>query len=117
MPGSVPLKENCIDVVGYGSNDEMGSFLLQGHIELFTSNKLREKEMANQSMKRLKLAKFALTKSYVSESLKQLVQNKFQAQKINKVEPIQNQQLPSIMAATQGTQRAFVSNRFTNEQI
>jgi hypothetical protein len=73
MPGSAPLKENCIEVVGYGSNDEMGSFLLQGHIELFTSNKLREKEMANQSMKRLKLAKFALTKSYVSESLKQLV--------------------------------------------
>lgn len=57
----------------------MGTFTLQGLIELFSLQKLKEKEMANQTMKRLKLAKFNLVKSYVSKSLKQLVQGKYGA--------------------------------------
>lgn len=65
-----PSKANSIEVVGFGQNDEMGTFTLQGSIELFSTQKLKEKEMANQTMKRLKLAKFTLTKSYVTKTLK-----------------------------------------------
>lgn len=63
-------RPNCMDIVGFGQNDEMGTFVLQGSIELFVSQKLKEKGMANQTMKRLKLAKFSLTKFYVGQSLK-----------------------------------------------
>jgi len=42
-----PIKANCIDIVGFGQNDEMGTFTLQGSIELFNSQKLKEKEMVN----------------------------------------------------------------------
>jgi len=48
----------------------MGTFLLWGSFELFGCQKLKEKGMANQTMKRLKLAKFTLQKSYVNQSIK-----------------------------------------------
>ena len=79
--------------------------------------------MANQTMQRLKLAKFSLTKSYVSESLRQLVAKKLGpsavraiAQTQRRVEPIQISN-PSAEALPQFVPRPFTANRFTSEQI
>jgi hypothetical protein len=33
-------------VVGFGQNEEMGSFLLQGTIEIFSQSRLKEKQMS-----------------------------------------------------------------------
>jgi hypothetical protein len=51
----------------------MGNFKLEGSIELLSAQKLSEKSMVDQKMKRLKLAKFTLTKTYVKQSLNSLV--------------------------------------------
>lgn len=57
-------------------NDEMGPFLIEGYIEIFGQHKLREKVMATQNMRRLKFAKFKLTKKYTSKSIEVLVEEK-----------------------------------------
>ena len=59
-------KVTGVTVVGYGHNDEMGSFILQGAIDLFPKQKLKEKVMSSETMRRLKMAKFSFNKTYVS---------------------------------------------------
>jgi hypothetical protein len=47
-------------------NDEMGPFIIEGQIEVFNISKLKEKVMATQNMRRLKFAKFYITKKYTN---------------------------------------------------
>ena len=54
----------------------MGHFLIEGYIETFGQHKLREKVMATQNMRRLKFAKFVLTKKYVNKTIEALVEEK-----------------------------------------
>ena len=62
-----------VKLCGYGINDEMGPFLIEGLIEVFAQHKLKEKVMATQNMRRLKFAKFSMTKTYTSKSIESLV--------------------------------------------
>ena len=65
-----------LELVGYGSNGEMGQFVLQGKIELIGQNKLKERQMASPQLKRLKIAYFSLEKAYVYKELRQLAVEK-----------------------------------------
>ena len=47
----------------------MGTFLIEGYIEIFSQHKLKEKVMATQNMRRLKFAKFVVNKKYVGKSI------------------------------------------------
>lgn len=54
----------------------MGPFLIEGYIEVFSQHKLKEKVMATQNMRRLKFAKFIITKNYTSKTIEYLVDEK-----------------------------------------
>lgn len=41
-----PYIKQAVKLCGYGTNDEMGHFLIEGYIEIFGQHKLREKVMA-----------------------------------------------------------------------
>lgn len=70
------LSSKAVGICGYGQNDELGPFLLQGHIEVFSKHKLKEKQMATHNMKRLKFAKFELRKKYETQILEELVEER-----------------------------------------
>lgn len=75
-----------VKLCGYGMNDEMGPFLIEGLIEVFSQHKLKEKVMATQNMRRLKFAKFSLTKTYTNKSIESLVEEKREMKKRERIE-------------------------------
>lgn len=70
---------------GYGENDEMGQFILEGYCEIVAQTDLAEKEglkadkssQQNEPMfMKLKIAKFMLQKIYQNKTLPELVELK-----------------------------------------
>lgn len=88
-----PAKQS-VKLCGYGVNDEMGPFVIEGYIEVFSQHKLKEKVMATQNMRRLKFAKFFITKNYTNKTIEELVEDKriirqkekYEQQKVEKKE-------------------------------
>lgn len=69
---------------GYGENNEMGPFILDGYCEVVAISELQEKEglkveKSNQQepmFMKLKIAKFMLQKIYQNQTLRELVEEK-----------------------------------------
>lgn len=69
---------------GYGENNEMGPFILDGYCEVVAVSELQEKEglkveKSNQQepmFMKLKIAKFMLQKIYQNQTLRELVEEK-----------------------------------------
>ena len=69
---------------GYGENNEMGPFILDGYCEVVADSELQEKEglkveKSNQQepmFMKLKIAKFMLQKFYQNQTLRELVEEK-----------------------------------------
>lgn len=74
LPGE--SNRSSLEVVGYGQNGEIGSFTLQGKIELIGQHKLKERQMPSPQLKRLKIARFQLEKVYIYKDLKTMTAEK-----------------------------------------
>jgi hypothetical protein len=69
---------------GYGENNEMGPFLLDGYCEVVPVSELQEKEglkvekssQQEPMFMKLKVSKFMLQKNYISKTLRELVEEK-----------------------------------------
>lgn len=73
-----------LTMLGYGENNEMGPFILEGYCEVTGMNELTEKEglkvekssQQEPMFMKLKIAKFVLKKIYQTKTLKELVHDK-----------------------------------------
>jgi hypothetical protein len=85
---------NGMVICGYGENDEMGNFLLNGSIKIM-EGKITEKPLKkNSTTNRVKLARFNIVKTYVPKHLEELNDEKIDEDMYQGVEEyakIQNQ--------------------------
>ena len=66
------VKKNTFEVGGYGEND-LGPFTLEGLITLIAPDKIQERE-GLKNIKKVKVAKFELKKTYKKQVLEELVE-------------------------------------------
>lgn len=62
-----------MDFCGFGNNEDIGPFLLEGSTTFFSFDKLKEKN-GIQGFKKVKLAKIVIRKQYTNKILEELLE-------------------------------------------